>query len=92
MSKRVKRGDQRDHPCISRSRGILFNVGNVFLIHIKTALSLTDSQVVFAVHDADNYTRYIGKGVDLSELYHDVVSALRMDTKWAKDTLEFWNK
>jgi hypothetical protein len=48
-------------------------------------------QAVFAVHDSEFYNRYIG-GIDLSELYHDVIGALRTKTEWAVETLEFWNK
>lgn len=48
-------------------------------------------QAIYAVHDYDHYTRDMG-GIDLSDVYHDVVTVLRMDTKWATETLDFWNK
>jgi hypothetical protein len=31
-------------------------------------------------------------GIDLSEVYHDIVSVLRTKTGWAAETLEFWNR
>jgi hypothetical protein len=31
-------------------------------------------------------------GIDLSEVYHDVVTVLRMKTGWATETLDFWNE
>lgn len=31
-------------------------------------------------------------GIDLSEVYHNVVTVLRMKTGWATETLDFWNE
>ncbi|KAF9778132.1 hypothetical protein BJ322DRAFT_1114383 [Thelephora terrestris] len=45
---------------------------------------------IFAIHDSLIFCRDLG-GIDLSEVYHDVVAALRMKTEWAVQTLAFWN-
>ncbi|KAF9641939.1 hypothetical protein BDM02DRAFT_3194221 [Thelephora ganbajun] len=47
--------------------------------------------VVFAIQDSKHFSCELG-GIDLSELYHDVVGVLRTKTEWASKMLEFWNK
>ncbi|KAF9643823.1 hypothetical protein BDM02DRAFT_3191156 [Thelephora ganbajun] len=47
--------------------------------------------VVFAIHDSKCFSRELS-GIDLSELYHDVVTVLRTKTEWASKTLGFWNE
>ncbi|KAF9643155.1 hypothetical protein BDM02DRAFT_3192109 [Thelephora ganbajun] len=47
--------------------------------------------VVFAIHDSKCFSRKLG-GINLSELYHDVVTVLRTKTEWASKTLGFWNE
>ncbi|KAF9784523.1 hypothetical protein BJ322DRAFT_1109240 [Thelephora terrestris] len=54
------------------------------------AIAYISTLAVFAVHDSGYFRRDLG-GIDLSELYHDVVAVLRMKTEWAAETLEFWN-
>ncbi|KAF9785688.1 hypothetical protein BJ322DRAFT_1188188 [Thelephora terrestris] len=55
------------------------------------AVAYFSTLVIFAVHDGENYVRDLGD-IDLSEVYHDVVAALRTKTEWAVETLAFWNQ
>lgn len=55
------------------------------------AIAYVSTLVVFSVHDGKTFTRDSGD-LDLSEVYHDVVAALRTNTKWAEDTVKFWNR
>ena len=61
------------------------------LLNDRTIFLTCTLQAVFAVHDSGYFRRDLG-GIDLSELYHDVVAVLRMKTEWAAETLEFWNR
>jgi len=51
----------------------------------------TVSQAMFAVHKGRCFSCELGT-IDLSEMYHDAVATLRMETKWATETLDFWNQ
>ena len=88
---RVQRGDQRNQGNNTRNDSIYFNPGlsSDLLLNVHSTL-LVISQAVFAVHDSDCFTRNLG-GIDLSELYHDVVATLRLKTNWTTETLKFWN-
>ncbi|KAF9642422.1 hypothetical protein BDM02DRAFT_3193291 [Thelephora ganbajun] len=47
--------------------------------------------VVFTIHDSKCFSCELSR-IDLSELYHDVVTVLRTKTEWASKTLGFWNE
>ncbi|KAF9642396.1 hypothetical protein BDM02DRAFT_3133119 [Thelephora ganbajun] len=49
------------------------------------------NKVVFTIHNSKCFSRELSR-IDLSELYHNVVTVLRTKTEWASKTLGFWNK
>ena len=80
--------DQRDN---ARNDCIYFNSGMLTLLLFHNEGSTDTLQTVFSVHDGAYFTRDLG-GIDLSEVYHDVIAVLRMKTEWVTKTLSFWNQ